>query len=132
MQHITGIKINAGLSLPSLCSWFPWGWQGPPTTEGGLTGPPSVSAFHMLATDPPSEELRPDNRSNPFQLGGSRKPSCTQPLFQLKGLPVLVSAAVLFCCALTLESSKTFTLAIRLPHVSCTLLNVTIGCADPF
>ena len=26
----------------------------------------------MLATDPPSEELRPDNRSNPFQLGGSR------------------------------------------------------------
>jgi len=23
-----------------LCSWHPWGWQGPPATEGGLTGPP--------------------------------------------------------------------------------------------
>ena len=31
-----------------LCSWIPWGAQGPPATEGGLTGPPSVSAFHIL------------------------------------------------------------------------------------
>ncbi len=39
-----------------LCSWFPWGAQGTPATEGGLTGPPSVSAFHMLQHQTPHQK----------------------------------------------------------------------------
>ena len=39
--------------LLRLCSWFPWGAQGPPATQGGLTSPPSVSAFHMLQHQTP-------------------------------------------------------------------------------
>ena len=42
-----------------LLSWFPWGEQGPPATEGSLTGPPSVSAFHML------QRLTSHQKSNP-------------------------------------------------------------------
>ena len=51
MQHTTGIRINAGLSLPSstaCVAGFLGVGKAPQLLRGGLTGPPSVSAFHML------------------------------------------------------------------------------------
>ena len=50
MQHIAVNNQRGSVPTVSygLCSWFPGGAPGPPTTERGSTGPPSVSAFHML------------------------------------------------------------------------------------
>ncbi len=60
-----------------LCSWHPWGWQGPPA-EGGSTGPPSVSAFHMLQYQTSHQNSQSQTTAqNPLQLGTPSKASCT-------------------------------------------------------
>ncbi len=65
-----------------LCSWHPGGWQGPLATEGGWTGPPSVSAFHMLQYQIFHQKSQSQvTARNPLQLGTSSKESRTHEKF---------------------------------------------------
>ncbi|DBA87193.1 TPA: hypothetical protein ACH3X2_005196 [Trebouxia sp. C0005] len=59
MLHTTGIRINAGLSLPSptaRVATHPWGWQGPPATERG-----ELSTLRQMMEVPNEPGLSPNN-----------------------------------------------------------------------
>ncbi len=61
-----------------LCSWHSWGWQGPPATEGGLTGSPSVSAFQMLQYLTSHQKSQSKTTAqNPLLLDTSSKARCS-------------------------------------------------------
>ncbi len=81
MQHITGIRVIAGLSLPSLTAFVACSLgvrKAPPATEGGLTGPPSVSAFHMLQHQTSHQKSQGQTTGQkPLELGSPSKASCT-------------------------------------------------------
>ncbi len=68
MQHITGIRINAGLSLPSLtaCVAGSLGVRKAPQLLRGFDWSPLGECVpHAPVSDPSSEQLTTDNRSKP-------------------------------------------------------------------